>query len=178
MVEFQVWARFLLEIYCWTQGLPLKVVYFPSENRLKKSKFPFVSSYPLEIASWLMLGVECRLLSALAPTASPSAEPCRPCVRYHNFCEFIRVPALLCLEGLYSFLSSIPSHTLILFPTLLQISLSPEQRNLMVTSHLCWIISRSLILHIIFGYGSLYLFPHAQKEASLIIDEHGINLWI
>lgn len=159
------------DTYVHTYGNPIKPQI--------RSKSPFASGYPLEIASWLMLGVECWLLSALAPNASPSsAEPCRPCVYRHSLCGFIRVPALLCLEGLYSFLSSIPSHTLILFPTLLQISLIPEQRNLMVTSHLWWSISRSLILHIIFGYGSLYLFPCAQKEASLITDEHGINLWI
>ena len=38
-------VHFLLAIYCWAWGLPLRVVFFPRETQLEKSYFPFASDY-------------------------------------------------------------------------------------------------------------------------------------
>lgn len=48
-IEFVV----MLDIYCWAWGL----VCIPSETLLEKSKFSFVASYQLEIASDLGMAV-------------------------------------------------------------------------------------------------------------------------
>ena len=71
----------LLAIYSWAYSLPLRVVCFPSETPLEKTKFSFASGYQLEIASGLGMG---RVSTSPLSTGTPSGlDPCREC----TFCQ-------------------------------------------------------------------------------------------
>lgn len=49
------WVSFIFTLYCWACGLPLSLVYIPSETPLQKIYFCFASWCQLQMASWLGL---------------------------------------------------------------------------------------------------------------------------
>lgn len=51
-------VHFLLAIYCWASGLPLRVVCIPSEILLEKTNFSFASGYWVGIAAWSGTGLD------------------------------------------------------------------------------------------------------------------------
>lgn len=68
------------------------------------------------------------------------------------------------LEGLAFLPSSIPSDSYTLSASTLS---NPERTGLVEVSHLGLSVPQSLILCIVFGYGSLYLFPFTIAESFL-----------
>lgn len=53
---FNFCVCFVLTMYCWARGLPLRVFCTLSKTPLQKNKFSFASRYQLEIASGLVIG--------------------------------------------------------------------------------------------------------------------------
>lgn len=135
----------MLTIYCYVWGLPLRVDYIPSETPLEKNILSFASDYSLEINS--DLGTGTCAPSPLSTGTLSGAEPCKSCACCHSLSELICALDVLCLEGLLSLISSIPSGSCTLSP-----SLGPAGRDLMEISHLLY------------------------KEASPMMAEQDINL--
>lgn len=48
-------VTFVLAMYCWACTLHLKIVCFPSDTPLEKTKFPFASGCQLETTSELWM---------------------------------------------------------------------------------------------------------------------------
>jgi hypothetical protein len=119
------------------------------------------------ICKWLSISDSFR--SAQVPSG---ADPCRLCACCHGLCAFIHVSALLYLEGLDSFLSSTPYGFLY---TAFSSSEFPEPwQEGFDGDFLSRAFPKSLTLCVKFDCGSL--FP--QEEASLMMAEQGMDLWI
>ena len=89
---------------------------------------------------------------------------CRPCACCLSLCEIKRTSIILTRRVLFSW--CLPSPLILhsfFSPPLSQGSLSCEGRDLMETSFLGLTILRSLILYIVFGCGSLFLFLVAAE---------------
>lgn len=108
-------------------GLPLSVVFLSRETPLEKAIFSFVSSCQLEIASGYVVGL---VFTSLGDGTASDLYLCRPLVLCQSLFVFIHASVLLCLEGLISLVSSIPTGSYNLFASLLQSSLSPEGRDM------------------------------------------------
>lgn len=93
--------------------LCLRLVCFPSKDSLEKTKFPFASGFPLEIASGLEMSHV--FLSPFGSRSPSGTDLCRPSVRCHSLYELICVPTPLCLETHDSLVSSITSDSNIHF---------------------------------------------------------------
>lgn len=96
----------LLDFYCWVEGLPLNVVYISVRLHCKNWFVSFASSCQLEIASWLGMGDNARF-SCLSPETLSSLY--RSCACHPRLCELIGRSVLVCLEGIVSVMSYIPS---------------------------------------------------------------------
>lgn len=143
-----LWVPFLLDICCWEWGLHLGVVVFPVRFPWRKL-FSFASVYQLELVSWSrMRAFFPHLLSVLGPIQSHAGP-----VHAASVSEFIWTQALLCLKGLESMVSSIPSGSYTLSP-LSQSSLCPKERAVMETYLFGLPVPSSLTLCILSGCGS------------------------
>ena len=126
-------VNFVLAIYCWAWSLPLRVICTPSETPLEKTKFSFVSNCQLEMASGLGMGALVNLpLSALGHHLTWT---CAGCVHAATVSEFTQASVLLYVKDFLWYQPSPLALTLILLSLLIG-SLSPEGRDLMVTSRL------------------------------------------
>jgi hypothetical protein len=104
----------------------------------------------------------------------PGADLCRSYVCYFSLWEFTWT-LLVALEGLVPLASSIPLKFLHYSCLLALGSLSPKERDLMETFCLELSVLRSLTLHIMSGYGSLYLFLFAAGGS--LLDDDWITDW-
>lgn len=86
----------MLAVYCWTWGLPLRVLCILSATSLQKTNLPFSffffllpfsSGYPLEIAYGL--GIRLVSVSPLSTGTPLGPDLCRPCARGHSLCELM-----------------------------------------------------------------------------------------
>lgn len=81
-------------VSCWPStaghgwGLPIRVVYIPSETSLEKTIFSFANGYQLMIASELGMGlVSTSPLSSGSPSGLDHADSVRPTVvSVHHMC--------------------------------------------------------------------------------------------
>lgn len=156
---------FVLTIYCWARGLPLRVTCFSSETLLEKSEFSLASDYQSETTSGLgnhlslRIPYVCRSVQAL-------------CVLLQT--PWPRVRWLWCVEEALSPWCPSPPLALTLFlPPLPLGSRGPEGRDWMETFCLGLSITRALTFCVSSGCGSLSLFP----SASLMTSEQGTDLW-
>lgn len=90
-------VHFVLAMYFWVLGLPLKVVYITSKTLLEKTKF--LSGNQLEIASGLVTESVSYLLSTQGPYLVQGYE------------EFICVSVVLFPEGLATLVFTISTGT-------------------------------------------------------------------
>lgn len=51
-----LWLDFVLDIDCWTWGLPLNVVYIPRDNPLETTNFSLASRCQFVKVSWIRMG--------------------------------------------------------------------------------------------------------------------------
>ena len=144
-------------IFCWpsTAGhtaFPLRVVCFPSETPLKKTKFPFASGYKSEITSSLIMGMCPLLLLALGlHLVQIHADPLHTASGFVS--SYVLDPVDFQDLVLYP-LWLLHSFCLLLFGS----SLNPEGRDLMEIPCLGLSVPRSLTLYITSAYWYLYLF--------------------
>lgn len=96
----------LLVIYhCWSGGLLLNAVYFPSANPLRKLKFLITIGYKLGIASALGVKTVSNPGRFRAASATDSCRPCS-CAQCLHLCEFISIGILLVQRALYPWVPS------------------------------------------------------------------------
>lgn len=77
---------FPVGIYGWARSLPLRVVCFPNETSLKKTKFLFASVYQWERASGLGVG---HVSTSFISKVPSGVEPYRSSARCLRLCEFL-----------------------------------------------------------------------------------------
>lgn len=105
-------VHFVLATYCWARELPLNLVCIPTETLLENTNFSFMNGYQLEIDSGLKMEICVYYPSQPWGAAGAWVAYC------HHLCDSLCVTALLsilvCLEGLVSLVSTIPtgSHNL------------------------------------------------------------------
>ena len=146
--------------YCWTWGLSLRVVCFPSKVLLEKTKFFICKWLPTKANVCVKARGMCPHLPPLGPYLVQTwADP----VRAASVSGFTCTQALLCLEGLDFLVSLSPAGSSLLLPPLPQF---PEPRLS---------VPRSLTLCIV-GQWLLCLCSHLlQEEASLMMAEQGAH---
>lgn len=142
----------MLAVYCNEWGQPL-MFYTPNRTLLGKTRFSFVSAYQLEIVSGLEIGAFC-LLSFLRDGTQSGLELCSLCACCHRFCNFICMPLLLYLEGLFSWC---PPYSLSL-----TVFLPPLPQSPRVLRRICRDVPTTLeYSKVTFpNFGSLYYFFH------------------
>lgn len=120
-------TSFLLVIYSLAWGLPLRVVYLPSETPMEKTLFSVANDYKLGIIPDLGWGHVSIPFKSRTPSG---ADPCRSRACCHSLWVNMHClgHAVLLVLHLLELLHS--------FCPLFHSSLSPERRDVMETSHL------------------------------------------
>lgn len=131
----------LLAIYCWSQGLPLSVVWVSRKTPLDKNWFFLCKCLPTRDSILVRDESFCPFPPLSAGILSIQTL-CRPCAYCHSLYELKCPAVLLDLKDTVSLVVPLPL-TLFL-PPLMYCSLSYEDRGLVETYHLWLNLPRSL----------------------------------
>lgn len=138
----------------------LRLVSYPSETSLEKSKISFARSYQFELTSGLEMGVYFQFSQLQDPI----------CCRFHRFCVHLTQWVHMSfdhtnLESLLSLVTSI--HSVLQSFCLLHSRVPRALRGGAWGSYPIWMTFQGLTLSSLSGYGFLFLFlPAARRSLS------------